>query len=250
MDDLSYLNRIEEIENEVASTIRMNHAREFEIVDAALDQTLLGLNEFGSRKERPDNRLESARLFLAVRSFNSLRIARQTLERGYYQQALTLVRMAMEDQLVAEDAENHPPTLTALLEGEGKIGKRDLALQKMAERVSPKAREVWDANYGTVSKRAAHPRLESMQGLTATGPDGQTTLWPGSQYDEVEVRIVLYYVLRELALVFATVAKLTCSVGSDWANRSISTLDKVNSLWRQIDEWAAEQLGESLESLE
>ena len=44
-------------------------------------------------------------MFLAVRSFNSLHIARQLLEHGYYQQASALVRMAMEDQLVAEDAE-------------------------------------------------------------------------------------------------------------------------------------------------
>ena len=247
MSDFRYIKRIGEVEDVVATTIRTNHARELDVVDAALDQILLGLNEFGSRKERPDNRLESARLFLAVRSFNSLRTARQTLERGYYQQALTLVRMAMEDQLVVEDAENYDPTLTALLDGKGKIGRGDLALQRMAERISPKAREVWDTNYGTLSKRAAHPRLESIQGLTAIGPDGQVTLRPGSHYDPVEARIVLYYLLRQLVQVMKTTATLTTQVGSDWINRTMPVFKEVDSLWKQIDEWAGDQLGESLE---
>ena len=242
MGDFRYIKRIEEIEDVVATTIRTNHARELDVVDATLDQILLGLNDFGSRKERPDNRLESARLFLAVRSFNSLRTARQTLERGYYQQALTLVRMAMEDQLVAEDAENHPPTLTALLDGEGKIGRRDLALGKMAERLSPKAREVWDDNYGTLSKRAAHPRLESMQGLVIN-LDGEVTLRPGSHYDEVEVRIVLYCLLRELFHVMTTIDKLTTQIQSDWHTQAMPTFEEVNALWIEIDEWGTEQIG-------
>ena len=45
--------------------------------------------------------------------------AKRVLEFGYYQQALTLIRMAMEDQLVAEDAEGNPPTLAALMRDEG-----------------------------------------------------------------------------------------------------------------------------------
>ena len=101
---------IELNENDVASQIRMNHGRELEVVDAALDQILQGLDAFAYVKQRPDSRLEDAQMFLAVRSFNSLHIARQLLEHGYYQQASALVRMAMEDQLVAEDAETHPPT--------------------------------------------------------------------------------------------------------------------------------------------
>ena len=93
-------------ENDVASQIRMNHGRELEVVDAALDQILQGLDAFAYVKQRPDSRLEDAQMFLAVRSFNSLHIARQLLERGYYQQASALVRMAMEDQLVGRRRRN------------------------------------------------------------------------------------------------------------------------------------------------
>ena len=88
---------LEAIENEVASAILANHACELALVDADLNQIIIGFNDFSSLKGRPDNRLESAWIFLAIRSFNALRTARQTLERGYYQQAMTLVRIAMED---------------------------------------------------------------------------------------------------------------------------------------------------------
>ena len=117
-----YLMAVDKTDAETAAVIRERHAREFRAVEAALDDILRGLSDFGSQKVYPDNRLESARLFLATRSFNSLRTAAQVLERGYYQQAMALVRMTKEDQMVALDAESNPATLSALLDDEGKIG--------------------------------------------------------------------------------------------------------------------------------
>ena len=143
---------IELNENDVSSQIRMNHGRELEVVDAALDQILQGLDAFAYEKQRPDSPLEDAQMFLAVRSFNSLHIARQLLERGYYQQASVLVRMAMEDQLVAEDAETHPPTLDALLDDKGSIRRGDLTFGKMAERISPEAKKAWMRNTDSSAK--------------------------------------------------------------------------------------------------
>lgn len=142
----NHIRAIERIEDEVASTILANHARELAVVDDALNQIIIGFNDFSSRKGKPDNPLESARIFLAIRSFNSLRTARQTLERGYYQQAMTLVRMAMEDQLVAEDAETHTPTLDALL-----VMLYWTAKAKSAEAISPCPR--WQREYRLRPKR-------------------------------------------------------------------------------------------------
>ena len=241
MHNLRYLKTIEVNDERIASTIRTNHARKLEVVDATLDQILIGLNDFGSRKERPDYRLESVRLFLGTRSWNSLRSAVQVLERGYYQQAMTLVRMAKENQLVALDAENHPQTLAALLCGKGRID----SFGKMAKRVSAKAKEVWDDDYGRLSSFGAHPRIESMQGLVSTDPSGDFTLQVGGHYDVMWMNVLLYDLLGELVFLFETTAKLTHSVESDWASRSLSLLDEVISLRRQIDEWAANQLGES-----
>ncbi len=243
-----YLLGIDKSDRETADAIRENHAGEFMVVEAALDQILQGLSQFGSQKRKPDNRLESARLFLITRSFNSLWAATQQLERGYYQQAMTLVRMAQEDQAVVRDAEQNPDILAALLDGEATFRERNLSFRKMAERVSPKAKDVWDGDYGTLSEYGAHPRQASMRMLVTEGPDGELVLRPGSHYDQVWVNMVLYYLLRELTLVFETVAKVTASVGINWVTGAIPILDRIDALWKRIDEWANQQLKELDES--
>ena len=161
----SYIYGIEATENEVLSTILENHSHELEVVYAALEQILRGFNEFSDRKERLDNKLESARVFLTIKSFNSLRVAMKVLENGYTQQALTLIRTVMEDQLVVEDAENYPLTLDALFDDEYELGKGKLTFSNMAERLSPKAKTAWDYHYGFASRYAGHPRPLSIRKL-------------------------------------------------------------------------------------
>ena len=242
-----YLLTIGGTDNETASTIRERHARELRAGEAALDAIIRGLTEFGPENRHRDDDLESARLFLATRTFNSLRSAFQVLERGYYQQAMALVRMAMEDRLVSLDIEHYPPTLGALLDGEGKLGSRpNLTFGKMAERVSAKTKEVWDDDYGMLSEHGTHTRLNSLRGLVVVGPDGQMVIQPGGYYDETWVNVVLYYALRELVQVFATVAKVTAYAGIDWVTSALPIQAELDSLWRQIDERAREELGEPI----
>ena len=239
------LSGIEATENEVARVIQENHSHELEIVYAALEQILRGFNEFSDRKERTDNKLEGARIFLTIKSFNSLRGAMSELERGYTQQALTLIRTVMEDQLVVEDAENYPPTLDALFDEENKLGRGQFTFSNMAKRLSPKAKEVWDSNYGFMSRFAAHPRHLSIRKLIAVDTDGKMTIRPGSHYDRVEVSTVILYTLGKLLNVMATMAKLTHSVGSNWADDALPVVKRVNSLFYRIDEWAQKELEES-----
>ena len=107
----SYLLALRQKEERIASKIHLEHGEDLLLVEEALEQILYAWNEFSSQKGKPDNRLNSARLFLVTRSFNSLRIALSALEQGYWQQAAALVRMVMEDQLIAEVIEIDPPTL-------------------------------------------------------------------------------------------------------------------------------------------
>ena len=239
---------MEEIEEGVARAIQTNHRRELEAVDGALEQILRGYEEFRSRKRKSDDCLETARLLLVIRSFNSLRTARQTLERGYYQQAMALVRMAMEDQLVAEDAEIYPPTMVALLDGEGKLGKGTLALSEMASRLSPKARAAWDSDYGDASEYGAHPRHKSLQGLISWDQYEQLTVMPGSSYNKAEVNFVLYHVLRSLVYVMATTCKITHQVGSNWCDAVKPVFEEVMFLWQQLVERVREEPEESSET--
>lgn len=80
-----YLPSIEGTDNEVASAIRAAHARELNAVYAALDEILRGLSDFDAKIARQRTDLETSRVFLATRSFNSLYSAAMLLERGYYQ---------------------------------------------------------------------------------------------------------------------------------------------------------------------
>ena len=248
--NFKYIPKIKSVEDAVAFTMQANHARELAIVDAALDQILDGLGDFATLKQKPDERLEGARLFLATRSFNSLWTARQTLERGYFQQTLTLVRMAMEDNLVVDDAEIHPPTLDALLDDEGRIGRGQFTLGRMAERLGPQGKIVWDEKYGMVSEYAAHPRAMSLCSLNSISSDGQPLLRPGSNYDEVYVNAALFLLSQEIVKVLKTVAQLTTPLRSDWAIRAMPAFKKVDSLWKEIDEQAATQLEAWDESIE
>ena len=248
MDNDRLLRGIEAAESRVALTIRQNHSDELNIIYSAFEQILSGLNEFADHKESPDNSLESARLFLSVRSFNSLRIAMNTLELGYTQQSLALIRAVMEDQLIADDAESHPSTLEALFSDDNLLGKGEFTFGRMAMRLSPEAKMAWDSNYGFVSRFAAHPRHLSIRKLLTVDDSGKVILSPGPRYDSVEVTTAIFYTLGELLKVMATIAKLTYLVGSSWANVAMPVIDRVNSLFWRIDDAAKNELEESYES--
>ena len=239
----SYLLDLRQRDERTTSAIQEKHDADLVLVEEALELILRGWTEFSSKKRKPDNPLESARLFLVTRSFNSLRMALPTLEQGYYQQAMALTRMAMEDQLIAHDIEIHTPTLNTLLDGKGR-----LHLRSMAKRLSPKAKAAWDSDYSTLSRYATHPEFTSLQWLNSVGPDGLPNLIPGSSYDREKILIALYYLLGELVKVMETMAKVCCSAGIDWdaslVSGYISVMENIECRRRHISEWAREQVEE------
>ena len=160
-----HLQAIVDVEEDAEAAILGNHVQEFAVVEEALGCIAQGFSERSGRESESSYAVDRVRLFLVVRSFNSVCVAMQALKYGYYQQAWTLVRSVMEDQLIAQDAETNGETLDALLTGNGKLGKGNLTFSKMAERVSPQAKEVWDRTYGRLSEYGAHPRHKSMMGI-------------------------------------------------------------------------------------
>ncbi len=233
--------RIAEIEADVASAMQKRYARELAAVDAPLERIVRGLNDFEDsphQEQGIEDPLTGTRLFLAIRSFNSLRIAARVVDSGNYQQALTLVRMAMESRLVATDGECHPPTLRALWDPERRLPP----FADMAKRLSPKAKEVWSADYGWISESAAHPRFESMRGLVTVGPDGRKLLEMSGRFDEVEPANVLYYLMRELVQLMGQVARLNLGAGTDWSTGTIPLAEELGSLSRKLEKWASDQV--------
>ncbi len=213
----SYLLDLRQRDERTTSVIQEKHEDDLVLIEEALELLLHGWTEFASQKQRPDNRLESARLFLVTRSFNSLRMALPILEQGYYQQAMALTRMVMEDQLIAHDIEIHTSTLNTLLDGKGNLSK-----PSMAKRISTEAKATWDSDYSTLSRYATHPEFTSLQWLNSNGPDGLPNLLPGSSYDREKFLVALYYLLGELVKVMETMAKVCNSAGIDWDANLVS----------------------------
>ena len=231
------------MDDRTRATVVANHGKEFAVVDSALDRILGGVFDFADQKGNTDSKLESARLVLVVRSVNSLNCAMQLLQQGYCQQALALVRMVQEDQLVADDIEENPAALEALLEGDGMLGKGELSYTRMAERVSAKARAVWDFEYGATSSFGAHPRPESMSDMLSRGEDGKGHLGAGGRYEKWMVNLVLSLASREIIFVFGVLTMVVEAAGVKW-NDPLPDFEAVRRLWQDIEHWAGDRLAE------
>ena len=149
--------------------------------------------------------LQAARIHLITRSLNSIRMACVALLYGYYQQALTLLRMVAEDQLAARDAARYRPTLDALMNNSAQIDRP----KQMAKRESPEFLKRWEDYYGLLSSYGAHPRSESISGLRAFNPvEGVHTIQPGPHYEEAWIKVILHVIGAELSAIIDTVLDL------------------------------------------
>ena len=230
----SYLPNLQRFEEVVVTQTREAWSGELDAIRSGLDEILRGMDELASLKPSPEDELELARRSLALRKFNSMWAALGLLERGCYQQSLALVRMAMEDRLVAIDVEKHPRTLEAYLHDPDEKWKGKLSFKSMASRCSPKEMELWDHDYGIASALASHPRAGSFRTLADNGPGQRPTLHVGNRYNGPLVRVILGYLLIELLYLLAQMEILTYSVGGNWAMDAEVFAAKALSAWRRI----------------
>ena len=228
-----------DIEREVEETTLQRQAQELHVINKTLDCLIDGLNQLDpvSGKVRPDASLRNIRRFLAVRSYNSLRVAKWPLLMGYYQQALALVRMVYEDWLLAIDAEINPETLAALVNNEGKIGKGNLTLSKMTYRLPTVEKELWDDEYGVLSEYAAHPRHKGLKSLILSDAEGSMTLPIGGRYDEWWLKFVLFFMLIGFARTVETIARAIDVPRGHWDARVLPLLEEATSLREQLQNW-------------
>lgn len=173
---------LEDHDTQVKKATSQQHGEELARIEDLLTCCLRGFTRLGSFTLSEDNRLGYAHLLLSTRAFNSLYCAFELSQQGYYTQALTLVRSAMEDNLTALDCEECKETLDAVLEGTGKLGKGRPIYDEMAKRQGDEFHKAWKHNYGVLSEYAAHARKNSLK--TLVDPDTHT-LRLGGLYDRV-----------------------------------------------------------------
>ena len=198
-------------EEKVLTATRQKYGEAFALFDEALELFIERVNLFGNKKLDSPSKLQPARLHLMVRSIKSIRIARMALLLGYYQQALTVVRMVAENELVARDAAINSATLDALLlEAPLKEDDDDdIPIDKfavMAKRQSPEFKKWWDWYYGKkLSIYGAHPRNASMSSLYHHDPTKEViTLDVLPFYNEDFIEPILCIMAAELWRMFET----------------------------------------------
>ena len=228
-------------DEQLAQTIRNEHDQWFTTIETALDRVIQGLNEFAEHKGQPTGELESARLFLATRTFRNLHTALRLVERGYWQQALGVIRMAMEDMLVTEDIEGNPAALNALFSKEGRFGRGELTYQKMAERISKRTGSAWATDYGDVSKYAAHPGMKALESIVTWNAAGKPHLSIASSYGKGQVAACVSMAAGVTLNLMATVFKLLRGTGSNWESQALPAFKAVDALCDELRKLATDE---------
>lgn len=206
---------LEEIELKVKSTTITHKNAELKIIENLFNQYLSGFRVLHEFKNGGVHKLELAWLLLVVRGFNSLRCAYDLLQKGYYSQAIILIRSADEDYLTCRHCEINQETVDALLVGKSRVNK----FVKMAKDISTEFHENWDINYGKLSE-IAHPRRLAM-GMTANWKESKIN--PGPNYIENHFTATCQALLRTAVGMTEFVIKL---LGKDappqWQEESLA----------------------------
>lgn len=221
------LEGIVESERQVRTAALHRYGEEFKIIETAIEFIIEHTNLFSNLTLDTLGPLQAARLSLIVRSLHSMRMATLALTFGYYQQSLALLRMVAEDQLVARDAERHPPTLDALMINPARIEP----FSEMAKRESSEFGMHWKDYYGMLSESGAHPRPESVGGLIAFDPIRKVhTLQPTPLYDESKMENILCVTKIELKEMIETVLDLV-----KYAHQNRVPMSNLGKIWTKDD---------------
>lgn len=85
---------------------KQKHGREIEIFAGILNTFTAGFNLMGSFEIKEDNEAEYVWLLLSTRCLHSMRCSIDLMLKGYYSQAMSLVRTGIEDWFVCGNAKN------------------------------------------------------------------------------------------------------------------------------------------------
>ncbi len=217
---------LEQFELQVRKTTRNEKRHELGLIENLFNRYLSGFRALNSFKAGEYSQLKLAWLLLVVRSFKSLRCAYDLLQKGYYSQALMLIRSAEEDYLICKHCEINLGTINALLAGKGKLKR----FQDMANDISTGFGENWRINYGQLSE-IAHPRKSAM-GMGANWEANRLNL--GLDYNENHFVVTCQALLWSAARVTEFVIKLLGDGAEQWQRDSYLPLREANDYVERV----------------
>lgn len=225
---------LEEVEAQVKATTLDQHKEEIKLVENFLNCYLAGFNKMDRFTPTEDNDLKFAWLLLTIRSFNSLRCAYELLQKGYYNQAATLIRAAEEDYLTCRYCEVDESAVKALLQGKGELGKGKFTFTNMAKAISEDFYKNWQTNYGLLSE-LAHPRQLAM-GMVVDWQSNKLTL--GADYNENHFVATSQVLLINAIAMIGFLIKLLGENALQWQKESFSAFQEACAYVEKVSEEA------------
>lgn len=132
---------------------KQKHGREIEIFSGILNTFTTAFNNMGSFDVKEDNEAEYIWLLLSTRCLHSMRCSIDLMLKGYYSQAMSLLRTGIEDWFVCGNAKNNRVVRDCLL----RSGKRLPSYSTLAEKMEET--RVYKSDYRFQSEFAHSSRL-------------------------------------------------------------------------------------------
>lgn len=145
-DDGFSARSIVEQERQTLETTKRNHAREIEILTGMLNTFTSGFNCIVSFAPTDDNESELIWLLLSARCLHSIRCSIDLILKGYYSQAMSMIRTITEDWFICGNVESGDDVRNCLLRDKGKMPK----YAELAKRM--KAMNIYKGDYRYQSK--------------------------------------------------------------------------------------------------
>lgn len=214
----------EELEERTRAITAAKHGAELHLMVDLLNRYIAGLSTLGGFVPGENNDLEYARLLLVTRSFNSLLCAVDLWQKGFYSQAMTLIRSINEDWLTAADCESSPETLNALLDADVDFWSQDNQYAEMSKRVSRAFPQDWDTVRGSMCAIACDCNVALKR---LVNPD-TNVLAVGSHYDTALFLVTYASMLRAAVMMLQYLAKLI-DVSSSWHTETLPVTQKADA---------------------
>lgn len=150
------------------------------VLESSLNIVIEGFDLFAKKSGTPQSDTERAQVGLTVRAFREVHCSLALAKMAYYHQAILLVRAAMEDLLMAEVADQHPPVLEALNSENGdnapRFGRGELRIEKLTDFLPDDFKPQWKEEYSNASKLGSHPSIDSLDTQLVLNKDGPAHL--------------------------------------------------------------------------
>jgi hypothetical protein len=170
-------------ENKARDIAIKSHPDVFELVDRMMKLYIDGLN-LARNSDNKGSSTDKVWLFLVTRSFHSIICSVQLMEKGYYAQAMTLVRMVIEAYFLCGNCKKNKSIMDALLYNKPNRPDRKTKFDYRALATRMGASDWYDNDY-VFACQFSHTSHLSLDIMTASSNSSYRTLKLVPSYDEL-----------------------------------------------------------------